>query len=201
MILENGVFRTMDSSLPVARALAIAGERIAGGVGTHESALPTPEVVDIGGRCVVPGLHGLARPLPHLVAGSARCEPGRSRVAGRGARPGASCNSAGRLDPRPGLAVCGLGDAAHERGARRDHRRDTGRAVGEGPPLAVAELGRACPRTRGSRGRRRRRGARRGGRADRSAAGRGGVAVPRAVPVRVRGRMARGDARGCEARS
>ena len=46
----------MDSALPLARALAIAGDRIAGGVGTHEAALPTPEVVDLGGRCVVPGL-------------------------------------------------------------------------------------------------------------------------------------------------
>jgi predicted amidohydrolase YtcJ len=55
MILENGVVRTMDSSLPVARALAIAGDRIAGGVGTHETALPTPGVVDLRGRCVVPG--------------------------------------------------------------------------------------------------------------------------------------------------
>ncbi|MGH3066811.1 MAG: amidohydrolase [Gaiellaceae bacterium] len=55
MILENGVVRTMDPSLPVARALAIAGDRIAGGVGTHETALPTPDVVDLGGRCVVPG--------------------------------------------------------------------------------------------------------------------------------------------------
>jgi predicted amidohydrolase YtcJ len=55
MILENGVVRTMDSSLPLARALAIAGDRVAGGVGTHEHALPTPDVVDLGGRCVVPG--------------------------------------------------------------------------------------------------------------------------------------------------
>jgi len=55
MILENGVVRTMDPSLPVARALAIAGNRVAGGVGTHETALPTPDVVDLGGRCVVPG--------------------------------------------------------------------------------------------------------------------------------------------------
>ena len=55
MILENGVVRTMDSALPVARALAIAGERIAGGVGVHEQALPTPDVVDLAGRCVVPG--------------------------------------------------------------------------------------------------------------------------------------------------
>jgi predicted amidohydrolase YtcJ len=55
MILDNGVIRTMDEALPVARALAIAGERVAGGVGTHENALPTPDVVDLGGRCVVPG--------------------------------------------------------------------------------------------------------------------------------------------------
>ncbi len=55
MILDNGIVRTMDESLPVARALAIAGARIAGGVGTHETALPTPEVVDLGGRCVAPG--------------------------------------------------------------------------------------------------------------------------------------------------
>ena len=55
MILDNGVVRTMDTALPVARALAIAGDRVAGGVGTHETALPTPDVVDLRGRCVVPG--------------------------------------------------------------------------------------------------------------------------------------------------
>src|SRR5512143_3840532 len=55
VILENGVVRTMDPSLPVARALAIAGDRVAGGVGTHETALPSPEVVNLRGRCVVPG--------------------------------------------------------------------------------------------------------------------------------------------------
>jgi predicted amidohydrolase YtcJ len=55
MILENGVIRTMDRSLPRARALAIAGDRIAGGVGTHETALAAPERVDLGGLCVLPG--------------------------------------------------------------------------------------------------------------------------------------------------
>ena len=54
MILWNGVVRTMDPSLPTAGALAIAGDRIAGGVGTHETALPTPERVDLRGRCVLP---------------------------------------------------------------------------------------------------------------------------------------------------
>jgi predicted amidohydrolase YtcJ len=55
MILENGVVRTMEPALPRARALAIAGERVAGAVGTHETALASPEVVDLGGRCVLPG--------------------------------------------------------------------------------------------------------------------------------------------------
>ena len=55
MILENGVIRTLDHSLPVSRSLAIAGDRIAGGVGTHETVLPSPERVDLGGRCVLPG--------------------------------------------------------------------------------------------------------------------------------------------------
>src|SRR5437667_7159975 len=55
MILENGVVRTMEPALPRAGALAIAGDRIAGGIGTHETALASPEVVDLGGRCVVPG--------------------------------------------------------------------------------------------------------------------------------------------------
>jgi predicted amidohydrolase YtcJ len=55
VILENGVVRTMDATLPIVRALALAGERVVGGVGTHEAALATPDRVDLGGRCVVPG--------------------------------------------------------------------------------------------------------------------------------------------------
>ena len=57
MILERGIIRTLDRSLPKSSALAIAGERIAGGVGTHETAMPGPERVDLGGRCVVPGFN------------------------------------------------------------------------------------------------------------------------------------------------
>jgi predicted amidohydrolase YtcJ len=57
MILERGVIRTLEPSLPTASALAIAGDRIAGGVGTHETALPGPERVDLGGRCVLPGFN------------------------------------------------------------------------------------------------------------------------------------------------
>src|SRR3954453_1182352 len=55
VILENGVIRTMDTALPRGAALAIAGDTIAGGVGTHETALASPERVDLVGRCVLPG--------------------------------------------------------------------------------------------------------------------------------------------------
>jgi predicted amidohydrolase YtcJ len=57
VILENGVIRTLDPSMPTAGALAIAGDRIAGGVGVHETALASPEVVDLGGQCVLPGFN------------------------------------------------------------------------------------------------------------------------------------------------
>jgi predicted amidohydrolase YtcJ len=56
VILDNGTIRTLDPSLPTAAALAIAGDRIAGAVGTHETALASPEVVDLDGRCVIPGI-------------------------------------------------------------------------------------------------------------------------------------------------
>ncbi len=55
MILENGLVRTLDPSVPTQRALAIAGAKVAGGVGVHETALASPEVVDLGGRVVLPG--------------------------------------------------------------------------------------------------------------------------------------------------
>src|SRR5438093_5570766 len=47
----------MDPSLPVTRALAIAGDTIAGAVGTHETALASPDRVDLGDRCVLPGFN------------------------------------------------------------------------------------------------------------------------------------------------
>ena len=47
--------RTLEPSLPTVSAIAIAGDRIAGAVGTHEDALPSPDRVNLGGRCVVPG--------------------------------------------------------------------------------------------------------------------------------------------------
>jgi predicted amidohydrolase YtcJ len=54
VILDNGVIRTMDASLPTTAALPIAGPLVVGGVGVHENALPTPDRVDLRGRCVLP---------------------------------------------------------------------------------------------------------------------------------------------------
>src|SRR6266581_2099836 len=47
----------MEPAMPGALALAIAGDRVAGGIGTHETALPSPDRVDLGGRCVLPGFN------------------------------------------------------------------------------------------------------------------------------------------------
>jgi predicted amidohydrolase YtcJ len=55
VILQGGLVRTLEPSVPTQRALAVAGERVAGGIGVHETALASPEVVDLAGRVVVPG--------------------------------------------------------------------------------------------------------------------------------------------------
>ena len=96
MILENGVIRTLDPSLPTSRALAIAGPLVAGGVGVHESVLASPETVDLGGRCVLPAFPDAHVHFPTWALaqeqikldGCASLEEALARVAGAGAKPG-----------------------------------------------------------------------------------------------------------------
>ncbi|MGZ4411812.1 MAG: amidohydrolase [Gaiellaceae bacterium] len=109
MILDNGIIRTLDPSLPRAGALAIAGDRVVGGVGAHETALATPERVDLAGRCVLPGFCDAHVHFPSwamalrevrldgcrsleeavaLVAGAAARTPPGAWVRGRGWRSG-----------------------------------------------------------------------------------------------------------------
>ena len=99
VILHNGSVRTGDARLPLARALAIAGDRIGGGVDVREGDRSTVsnERVDLGGRCVVPGftdahVHflewalslGAARSLGHALARRGACgRGGRRRRSGR----------------------------------------------------------------------------------------------------------------------
>ena len=107
--------------MPVVLALAIAGNRIAGGVGTHETALATPDRVNLGGRCVLPGLSDahvhfpswalaqreirledtatLGEALARVAEAAAKAEPGRW-LRGRGWRSGdwASATDPSRAD-------------------------------------------------------------------------------------------------------
>jgi hypothetical protein len=57
VILHNGPIYTMDPRLPRVRALAVAGELIAGGVDVREGEADTVghERLDLDGRCVLPG--------------------------------------------------------------------------------------------------------------------------------------------------
>ena len=55
VILENGVIRTLD---PRCRRRARSRSPVSGSPAasaTHETALASPETVDLGGRCVLPG--------------------------------------------------------------------------------------------------------------------------------------------------
>jgi predicted amidohydrolase YtcJ len=96
VILENGLIRTMDPQLPTQRALAIAGGTIAGGVGVHETALASPDVVDLGGRVVVPGLNDAHVHFPTWalaqdelsLEGCSSLAEALGRVAGAERRPG-----------------------------------------------------------------------------------------------------------------
>jgi predicted amidohydrolase YtcJ len=98
VILENGVIRTLERSLPTVRALAIAGGHVVGGVGTHERALPSPERVDLRGRCVLPGFSDAHVHFPTWslaqrqvrLEGAATLEEALARVAeaARGVEPG-----------------------------------------------------------------------------------------------------------------
>ncbi len=58
ILFVNGLIYTMDPESPRASALAVGGERIlaVGGDDLRDLAGPRTQVVDLGGRCVLPGL-------------------------------------------------------------------------------------------------------------------------------------------------
>ena len=187
MILENGVIRTMDASLPVQRALAIAGDRVAGGIGTHETALASPDVVDLGGRCVLPGFTDSHVHFPTWalalrqvrLEGVGSLDEALERV--RAAVPGVPAGSV--------LRGFGWRDAEWAAPPTKE-ALDT--VTGERPgcalrarlPLALGQLRNARARGRRARGARWGRRARRERGADRRSARGGGVAVPRGASRR-----------------
>ena len=86
----------MDPSLPASRALAIAGPYVAGGVGVHETALASPDVVDLGGRCVLPAFTDSHVHFPTwslaqrqvTLDGCASFDEALARIRGAGVSPG-----------------------------------------------------------------------------------------------------------------
>ena len=199
MILERGVIRTLDGALPTASALAIAGDRIAGGVGTHEDALPSPDRVDLGGRCVVPGLSDAHVHFPTWalaqrevrLEGVASVEEAVARV-----RDGlGSVREGGWLRAR-GWRDAGWAEPPEPRGSGRGCRRRARRASGPRLALALAELRGARAGERRSRGRGRRGRTRRRGRADRNPPRGGVLELPRPAPGDDGRGVPRGDARG-----
>ena len=196
MILDNGVVRTMDPSLPTTRALAIAGEYVAGGVGTHERALPSPEVVDLGGRCVLPGFTDSH---VHFPTWSLT----RREVGLEGVSTLDEAVERVRSHPRHGTWIRGYGWRSAEwdeqptaKCTRRGDGRNTRAPLLEGLPLRLAQLGGARPGRRRPRSGRRRRRARRVRFADRNHPGGVRMAVPRSGRDADRGRVRRRDARG-----
>ncbi len=114
MILDNGVIHTLDPSMATARALAIAGERVAGGVGTHETALASPERVDLGGRCVVPGFNDAHVHFPTWAAAQREV-----RLEGTASSRKPWPASATRSGPSSPAAGCGAGAGEAVTGRRR----------------------------------------------------------------------------------
>ncbi len=193
----------MDPQVPTQRALAIAGERIAGGVGVHETALASPDVVDLGGRVVVPGFVDAHVHFPSWALA-------RREVSLDGCSSLAEALERGRAaTPADGGLIRGYGwrsgdwprgERADRRRSRHGDRRDAGGARLEGPPLPLAQqrVARAGPRR--PRGRRRGRRARPPRRAGGRAARAGRVALPRAPPRSRRRRVPRRDAGGASPR-
>ena len=151
VILDNGVIRTLDPSLPTCGALAIAGPIVAGGVGTHEWMLPTPERVNLAGRCVLPAFTDSHVHFPtwSLARHDVRLEEADSvaaalaLVAGH-ARRGTWIRGTGWRDAawreRPADGRRRRSTRSRETRRRRSGRRTTTRS-GSTPPASRAQAG------------------------------------------------------------
>ena len=120
--------RQDDGPLAARRAaLAIAGPYVAGGVGVHETALASPDVVDLGGRCVLPAFTDSHVHFPTWslaqrqvkLDGCASLDEALARVRDAEIAPGRWLRGYGWRD-----GDWSPGRRADEGGARRGHRRD-----------------------------------------------------------------------------
>ena len=136
MILENGLVRTLDPQLPTARALSVAGHVVAGGVGVHETALPSPEVVDLCGYTVVPGLTDSHVHFPTWATAQAEV-----RLDGCGSLEEALARLGSAPAPPPrGRWLRGFGWRSGDwQPAREPTRRDLDAITGDTPTALVAK--------------------------------------------------------------
>jgi hypothetical protein len=194
----------MEPSLPTARGLAVAGEWIAGGVGTHETALAKPGAHRPRRPVRATRIHRLARALPDLGDGPARGSPRGHQLARRGS------GTRSRRAPRrpPGTWLLGRGWRSGDWQPPVEPRKELLDELAGETPVALmardshsglAQLRRAGPRKRRPAGARRRRRAGPAGRADRRPARGVLLALPGRVHRDHRRRVRDGDARGDQA--
>ena len=135
MILENGLVRTLDPQIPTARALSIAGHVVAGGVGVHETALPSPEVVDLRGYTVVPGFTDSHVHFPTWAVAQTEV-----RLDGCGSLDEALARLRGAPSPSGGRWLRGFGWRSGDwQPAREPTRHDLDQLTGETPTALIAK--------------------------------------------------------------
>ena len=150
VILENGVIRTLDPSLPKSRALAIAGDRDRGRRRRARDGAREPGDDRSRRPLRAARLHRLARPLPDVGTRAARGAARRLRIARRGARahPRARRRPAAGCAATAGAAATGRPAASRRATTSTRSPATARRADREGLPLALAQLGWARARGR-----------------------------------------------------
>ena len=88
MILENGIAPNDGPFAPPRGRSQSQAPYIAGGVGVHETALASPDVVNLGGYCVLPAFTDSHVHFPTWSLAQRQVESRRLRVVRRGARTG-----------------------------------------------------------------------------------------------------------------
>ena len=104
-----------------------------GGIGTHETALASPDVVDLGGRCVLPGFTDSHVHFPTWALARRR-DPARRRALARGGARAGRAPAGARARGSAGTA------GATATGSRRRHRRRrrSTRVTGDAPAALLA---------------------------------------------------------------
>lgn len=148
LALVNGKIVTVDERFSVASAVALDGDRITA-TGTSQQILahagPDAEVVDLGGRTVIPGLIDNHN---HVVRATSHCEVRLEGVRSRDAALAALRAGAAELPPGQWLLTLGGWHEEQWAGDRRELTRDELDAVaGDRPAFIQAQYDHAVANT------------------------------------------------------